>query len=151
MLAFLEFLSWQSATCPFVSRVSQIAHSHRNITLPAPLSCIYSFFRALLLMLTGFSVTFLLTTPKSIFLSVPTDPVLAVPLLGLIAFVTFWVWIDSIKLPQAEVQLKKLSQCVCLYFCIFFVCISFISVFLFFPLTLVDAAKSLVISCKICD
>lgn len=58
MLAFLGFLSWQSDSCPFVSRVSQIAHSHRDITLLALLSCIYSFFRALLLMLTGFSVTF---------------------------------------------------------------------------------------------
>lgn len=52
MLAFLRFLSWQSDICSFVSRVSQIAHSHRDITLLALLSCIYSFFRALLLMLT---------------------------------------------------------------------------------------------------
>lgn len=54
------------------------------------------------LMLTGFSVTFLLTTPKSIFLSVPTDPVLALPLLGLIGLMAFQVGMDGIKLSQVE-------------------------------------------------
>lgn len=33
MLAFLRFLFWQPDICPFVSRVSQIALSHRGITL----------------------------------------------------------------------------------------------------------------------
>lgn len=48
-----------------------------------------------------------------------TDPVLALPLLCLIAFMTFQVWIDAIKLSQVELWLKELSQ----YY--FYICILF--------------------------
>lgn len=68
MLAAFWFLFRQYDICPYVSRVSQIAHRVILISLHFLFYSVFiSFFRALLFMLTGFSVTFLLTTPKSIF------------------------------------------------------------------------------------
>lgn len=82
--------------------MSQIALSHRGITLLSLLPVFIPSLGHYFLMLTGFSVTFLVTTPKSIFLSVPTDPVLALPLLGLIGLMAFQVGMDGIKLSQVE-------------------------------------------------
>ena len=101
MLAFFRFLLWQYGICPYVSGVSQIAH---RVTLISFCFLFYSvfisFFRALLLMLTGFSVTFLLTTPRSIFQYLLTQRWLS--LCCVIVFMTFWFGIDVIRLSQVE-------------------------------------------------
>lgn len=100
MLAFFWFLFWQYDICPYVSRVSQTAHRVILISLHFLFYSVFiSFFRALLFMLTGFSVTFLLTTPKSIFQYLLTQCWLS---LCCVIFLTFRFGMDVIKLSQVE-------------------------------------------------
>lgn len=93
---FVFFFFWQYDICPYISRVSQIAHRATLIFCFLFCSVSICFFRALLFMLTGFSVTFLLTSPKSIFQYLPTQCWLS--LCCVTVFMTFQFGIDVIEL-----------------------------------------------------
>lgn len=73
-------------------------NAHRAILIPFCFlfcSVFICFFRALLFMLTGFSVTFLLTTPKSVFQYLLTQCWLS--LCCVIVFMVLWFGLDVIK------------------------------------------------------
>lgn len=135
MLAFFRFLFWQYDICPYVSSVSQIAHRVILVSFCFLFYSVFiSFFRALLFMLTGFSVTFLLTTPKSIFQYLLTQCWLS--LCCVVVFMTFLFGMDVIKLSRVGCRQEQIvaRRAVSVLLSIY---ISYL------PLTLMDACKVL--------